>query len=122
MAQAPEWARDEKQLDDAKQYLRQGNTVDLFELVAAAALREQPINLKQFCLDLVVGMKQGKMPRAEGEFVPKQEKDQEYMRSTNMSEFLDAWILALLASKPRPQTDVERLEFHANYLASLLKP
>jgi hypothetical protein len=111
---APEWTKDEKSLEEAKEYLRNGNTVDFFEQVASALLREHPTNVAQFCLDLVTDVRAGKGPKAEGEFQPKKEEDNKYMRANKVSEFLDKWILALLAA--RPATDAERLEFHQNYL------
>ena len=116
---APEWARDEKTLDEAKDYLRQGNTIDFFELVSAAVLREHPHDLGKFCLDLVKDMRGGKLPKADGDFHPKKDEDNKYMRAVNMSEFLDSWVLALLAEAPRPATDALRLECHEKYLVSL---
>ena len=116
---APEWARDEKSLEDAKDYLRQGNTIDFFELVSAAVLREHPQELPKFALALVQDMANGKLPKADGDFHPKKDEDNKYMRAVNMSEFLDKWILAMLAQQPRPSTDTERLDFHKRYLEAL---
>lgn len=114
---APEWTKDEKALEEAKDYLRHGNTIDFFEEIAAAVLREHPASLAKYCLDLVVDKRAGKAPRAEGEFQPKREEDNKYMRSHNVSDFLDKWILALLVA--RPDTDAGRLDFHETYLRSL---
>lgn len=111
---APDWTKDEQSLEDAKNYLRQGNTVDFFETIASAVLREHPSDLPKFCVALVQDIRQGRMPKAEGEFQPKKEEDNKYMRAHNVSEFLDKWILALLGQ--RPGTDGERLEFHQKYL------
>jgi hypothetical protein len=111
---APEWTKDEKSLEEAKEYLRQGNTVDFFEQIASALLREHPTNVALFCHDLVADIRAGKPPKVEGEFQPKKEEDNKYMRANKVSEFLDKWILALLAA--RPTTDADRLEFHQNYL------
>lgn len=111
---APEWTKDEKSLDEAKEYLRQGNTVDFFEQVASAMLREHPSNLAQFSHDLVADIRAGKPPKVEGEFQPKKEEDNKYMRANKVSEFLDKWILALLNA--RPETDAARLEWHQEYL------
>lgn len=116
---APEWTKDEKSLEEAKEYLRQGNTVDFFEQVASAILREHPANIVQFCHDLVADIRAGKPPKSEGEFQPKKEEDNKYMRANKVSEFLDKWILELLSS--RPATDGERLEFHQNYLKGVLE-
>jgi hypothetical protein len=41
-------------------------------------------------------------------------EDNKYMRANKVSEFLDKWILALLAA--RPTTDAARLEFPQKYL------
>lgn len=114
---APEWTKDEKALEDAKDFLRQGSTIDFFEEVAAAILREHPANLAQFCKDLVMEKRSGKAPRQEGEFQPKREDDMKYMRSHNVSDFLDKWILALLSA--RPDSDAGRLDFHESYLRGL---
>lgn len=116
---APEWTKDEKSLEEAKEYLRQGNTVDFFEQIASALLREHPTNTVQFCHDLVADIRAGKPPKAEGEFQPKKEEDNKYMRANKVSEFLDKWILALLSS--RPATDADRLEFHQQYLKGVLE-
>lgn len=118
MTAAPEWTKDEKALEAAKEYLRQGNTVDFFEQIASALLREHPSDLPQFCEQLVRDMRANKPPRTEGEFQPKKEEDNKYMRANNVSEFLDKWILALLAA--RPPTDAARLEFHEDYLKQLV--
>ena len=119
MAAAPEWTKDEKSLEEAKDYLRQGNTVDFFEQVAASVLREHPADLPAFCAALVADAKAGKTPKAEGEFQPKKEEDNKYMRANNVSEFLDKWILELLAK--RPASDADRLQFHEDYLKSLVE-
>lgn len=111
---APEWTKDEKSLEEAKDYLRQGNTVDFFEQIASALLREHPTNVAQFAHDLVADIRAGKPPKSEGDFQPKKEEDNKYMRANKVSEFLDKWILALLVA--RPSTDAERLEFHQTYL------
>jgi hypothetical protein len=117
MSSAPEWTKDEQSLEEAKAYLRQGNTVDFFETVASALLREHPAELPKFCVGLVSDIRLGRPSRSEGEFQPKKEEDNKYMRTHNVSEFLDKWILALLAQ--RPSTDGERLEFHQHYLERL---
>jgi hypothetical protein len=117
---APEWARDEKSLEDAKDYLRQGNTIDFFELISAAVLREHPAELPRYALEVVNDMLAGRVPRPEGDFHPRKDEDNKYMRAVNMSEFLDKWVLALLGERPRPQTDKERLEFHKRYLADVV--
>jgi hypothetical protein len=83
-------------------------------------LREHPTELSKFVLALVTDMANGKLPRADGDFHPKKDEDNKYMRAVNMSEFLDKWILALLAAQPRPTTDGERLDFHKKYLESLV--
>lgn len=114
---APEWTKDEKSLEDAKDYLRQGNTVDFYEQVAAALLRDHPASLAAYCVTLVKDARAGKQAKAEGEFQPKKDEDNKYMRAHNVSEFLDKWILALIDA--RPASDAERLEFHEKYLNGL---
>lgn len=116
---APDWTKDEQSLEDAKNYLRQGNTVDFFETIASAVLREHPTDLVKYCHSIVVDIRQGRLPKAEGEFQPKKEEDNRYMRAHNVSEFLDRWILALLAV--RPGGDGDRLDFHQKYLEKLME-
>jgi hypothetical protein len=116
---APEWTKDEQSLEDAKNYLRQGNTVDFFETIASAVLREHPAELEKFCVSIVSDIRLGRLPKAEGEFQPKKEEDNKYMRARNVSEFLDRWILSLLEA--RPNGDGERLEFHQKYLEKLIE-
>jgi hypothetical protein len=115
---APEWTKDEKALEEAKEYLRKGNTVDFFEQVASTVLKNHPADLLAFCTKLVADLKAGQAPQQEGEFQPKKEEDNKYMRTHNVSEFLDKWILALLDK--RPESDADRLEFHEAYLAQLV--
>eukprot|EP00758_Cryptobia_borreli_P001528 Tbor_TRINITY_DN2318_c0_g1::TRINITY_DN2318_c0_g1_i1::g.131::m.131 len=116
---APEWSKDEQSMNEAKEYLRQGNTVEFFEKVAASILREHPQDVIVFCYELIKSMKEGNDVKKEGEFAPKEQEDNQYMRSHNVSEFLDKWILGLL--NVRPQTDEERLEFHWKYLEALVE-
>lgn len=116
---APEWTKDEQSLEEAKNYLRQGNTVDFFETIASSVLREHPADVAKFCLSIVVDIRNGRLPKAEGEFQPKKEEDNKYMRAHNVSEFLDRWILALLGA--RPNGDGERLEFHQKYLEKIIE-
>ena len=114
---APEWTKDEKSLEDAKEYLRTGNTVDFFEQVASAMLKEHPANLPAFCLELVNDMAAGKPMKSDGEFQPKKEEDNKYMRANKVSDFLDKWILELLVK--RPADDGARMAFHQQYLKDL---
>ena len=116
---APEWTKDEKSLEDAKEYLRTGNTVDFFEQVAAAVLREHPSDLPKFCLELVDDMAAGKPMKGDGEFQPKKEEDNKYMRANKVSDFLDKWVLELLAK--RPADDAGRIQFHQQFLKDLQK-
>ncbi|KEG13035.1 antigen 2 [Trypanosoma grayi] len=114
---APEWAKNEQSLDEAKDYLRQGNTVDFFELMSSSILREHPIDLAVFCLELVQKIGDGKEVTTDSEFHPKNVEDNRYMREKNVCDFLNEWILALL--KERPTTDIDRIEFHKRYLGSI---
>eukprot|EP00744_Colponema_vietnamica_P012018 GILI01016878.1.p1 GENE.GILI01016878.1~~GILI01016878.1.p1 ORF type:complete len:123 (+),score=22.49 GILI01016878.1:58-426(+) len=115
---SPDWSKDEQSLEQAKEYLRQGNTVDFFEAISASILRDQPQSLERFCFDITKGIQQGNPPKTEGEFSSKEEDGNKYMRSHNLSEFLDKWILALLSE--RPTTDEERVAFHVKYLERLV--
>ena len=114
-----EWTKDEAELEAAKDFLRQGNTVDFYEQIASAILREHPSDLSQFSLAIVSDARKGKSAKDDGEFQPKKEEDNKYMRSHNVSQFLDSWILALLSA--RPSSDADRLEFHEKYLVQLIK-
>lgn len=118
MSSSPDWSKDEQSLEQAKEYLRQGNTVDFFETISASILREQPSNLEEFCLAIVKNIQQGVQPKTEGSVGSKEEDGNKYMRSHNMSEFLDKWILALL--NERPGSDEERLAFHVKYMEKVV--
>ncbi|KAJ9440438.1 antigen 2 [Diplonema papillatum] len=51
---------DEHAVEQAKEYLRQGDTVEFFEVVASSLLKAKPANAVLHCLDLVRALKQGK--------------------------------------------------------------
>ncbi|CCW67992.1 unnamed protein product [Phytomonas sp. Hart1] len=115
---APEWTRDEHAISDAKIYLRQGSTVDFFEMIARNIIQTHPDNLPLYALSLVNDIIDGKEGSCDLELKPKKLEDNKYMRDMNVSEFLDAWVLALLCEKPT--SDAERLSFHKKYLQSLI--
>ncbi|CCW61712.1 unnamed protein product [Phytomonas sp. EM1] len=114
----PEWTRDEHSINDAKIYLRQGATVDFFEMIARNIIQNHPENLPLYALSLVNNIIEGKEEAGDIELKPKKLEDNRYMRDMNVSEFLDAWVLALLCE--RPTSDAERLTFHKRYLQSLI--
>lgn len=117
---APAWAKNEQSIDDAKNYLRNGNSVDFFELVARGILQSHPSDVLAFCLELVTNLSTpGKEVPSYTEFQPRRTEDSPYMREHNVSELLDAWVLALLEA--RPAGDVERLAFHKRYLEGLIQ-
>nr|CCC90948.1 conserved hypothetical protein [Trypanosoma congolense IL3000] len=113
----PEWAKSECTIDEAKNYLRSGNTVDFFELVTSNILREHPLDVVAFTLDLVEHCSEVNGASVPNDYSPKKVDDNRYLREKNVCEFLDEWILALL--KERPETDAARMEFHLRYLRSL---
>jgi len=115
---APEWTKDEVSIETAKDYLRQGDTVDFYEKIASSLLREHPKDVLGFCYQLVTEMRAGVAPKEEGEFQPKKEEDAKYMRANGISDFLDKWILALLEA--RPATNEDRMAYHQAYLKKLL--
>ncbi|KAH9580163.1 hypothetical protein LSM04_009438 [Trypanosoma melophagium] len=115
----PEWATTEESIEEAKEYLRQGNTVDFFELMSSSILRSHPNDIAAFCLELVQTIADGKETPTDGEYHPKKVEDNRYMREKNVCDFLNEWILALL--KERPTTDRDRIGFHKNYLEKLVE-
>ncbi|EAN88090.1 hypothetical protein C3747_89g728c [Trypanosoma cruzi] len=114
----PEWAKNEQSIDEAKSYLRQGNSVDFFELISSSVLREHPNNIAVFCLELVQKIADGKETSVYDESHKKKVEDNKYVREKNVCEFLNEWILALL--RERPTTDGDRIEFHKRYLQSVI--
>lgn len=119
MSAAPEWTRSEQSLDEAKGFLRQGGTVDFFEMIARNILQTQPIDLPAYCLGLVDNILEGVEIAVNADFQPKKVESNAYMREKNVSEFLDHWVLALL--QDRPASDAERVAFHKRYLTELVK-
>eukprot|EP01059_Diplonema_ambulator_P027566 TRINITY_DN4590_c0_g1_i1.p1 TRINITY_DN4590_c0_g1~~TRINITY_DN4590_c0_g1_i1.p1 ORF type:complete len:134 (+),score=48.07 TRINITY_DN4590_c0_g1_i1:54-455(+) len=117
---------DEHAVEQAKEYLRQGNTVEFFEKIASCLLKEQPENPVEYCLEYVKSKLDNK-DFAESGAKPGDTKndDSKYMKKHNVSDFLDKWILALIAAKSgAEEEDIERgnkkrLEFHKTYLESL---
>ncbi|RNF15491.1 antigen 2 [Trypanosoma conorhini] len=114
----PEWAQSEESIDEAKSYLRQGNSVDFFELVSSSILREHPNDIAAYCLELVRAIADGKEAPTGGGAHTKKVEDNRYVRENNICEFLNDWILALL--KERPNTDSDRVEFHKRFLESVI--
>lgn len=114
----PEWSKNEESLQQAKDYLREGNSVDFFENIAAAILRDHPKDLAAYTKGLVADALAGKAARKDADLKTKEEDDNAYMRSHNVSEFLDRWVLALLNA--RPVTDADRMAFHAQYLEQVV--
>eukprot|EP01065_Artemidia_motanka_P050650 TRINITY_DN8711_c4_g1_i1.p3 TRINITY_DN8711_c4_g1~~TRINITY_DN8711_c4_g1_i1.p3 ORF type:complete len:128 (+),score=63.04 TRINITY_DN8711_c4_g1_i1:72-455(+) len=118
---------DEGAVEAAKDYLRQGDTVEFFEKIASAILREHPQNVTEFCLQYVRKIKEKQEPSGEGAFNPKREEDNKYMKAHNVSDFLDKWILQLIAEKPGAKKhpfqggNDDRIDFHIRYLEGLLK-
>lgn len=113
----PVWTKDEQSIDSAKDYLRQGGTVDFFELISRSILQSHPSDLAEFALNMVNDIIEGKEIATDGEYHPKKLEDSEYLHERGVSQFLDKWILALLEA--RPGTDAERMGFHKQYLQSL---
>ena len=118
MSAAPDWSKNEESLQQAKDYLREGNTVDFFENIAASLLRDQPKDVAVYTKNLVAEALAGKSAKKEGDFKAKEEDDNAYMRTHNVSDFLDRWVLALLNA--RPVTDADRMAFHAKYLEQVV--
>ena len=113
----PEWTKDEQSIDAAKNYLRQGGAVDFFEMIARAIIHNHPANKVEFSLEIVNDILNGREISADSDFQPKRQEDNQYMRENQVSDFLDAWVLALL--RERPGTDLERMQFHKRYLEGL---
>lgn len=113
----PEWTKDEQSIDAAKGYLRQGGCVDFFEMIARRILQEHPLDIPGFCLEIVNDVLNGKEIPVDPEFQPRKVEENQYMRESKVSDFLDEWVLALL--RQRPTTDAERMKFHQQYLQSL---
>ncbi|AAZ11784.1 uncharacterized protein TEOVI_000634900 [Trypanosoma equiperdum] len=114
----PEWARSEHSIEEAKEYLRTGNSVDFFELVSSHILREHPLDVAAFALDLVERISKLGNTLSARDYHPKRVEDNKYLQEKNVCEFLNEWILALL--KERPDTDEARMSFHKRYLKSLV--
>ncbi|KAG8341125.1 hypothetical protein ERJ75_000717200 [Trypanosoma vivax] len=114
----PEWATSERTIEDAKEYLRQGNSVDFFELVSSHILREQPADVAVFCLELVRRLAGKEVSSLDMDSHPKKLDDNRFIRERNVCDFINEWVLALLVE--RPATDSDRMQFHERYLQSLV--
>ncbi|KAG5498589.1 hypothetical protein JKF63_02875 [Porcisia hertigi] len=114
---APEWTVDEESINAAKNYLRQGGAVDFFEMIARCILQQHPDNVAEFSLQIVNNILNGTEISPAVDFEPKRIEDGQYMRENAVSDFLDAWVLALL--RERPVSDLERMQFHKRYLEGL---
>lgn len=113
-AAPPEWTQTESSIEDAKVFLREGNTIDFFERISRAILREKPEDIENYALQLVNDALQGNDIPLNLDFQPQSEDAHNYMHEKGLSEFVDAWVLALLEA--RPPSDQERMEFHKEYL------
>ncbi|CAJ1031579.1 hypothetical protein Q4I30_005875 [Leishmania utingensis] len=114
---APEWTGTEQGIEAAKGYLRQGGIVDFYEMISRCILQDHPSDLVEFCLRIVRDIMNGTEITAGADYQPKKIEDNNYMCEKNVSAFLDAWILALLHE--RPGTELERMQFHRQYLEGL---
>ena len=119
---------DEHAVEQAKEYLRKGNTVGFYERVASQLLLRKPDNPINFCIKIVekiVDDANTEEPLAGDGANPQSEPDDKYMKKHNVSDFLDKWILALITSGPGKamsdpaDADNARLEFHQQYLKNL---
>eukprot|EP01063_Lacrimia_lanifica_P020267 TRINITY_DN27598_c0_g1_i1.p1 TRINITY_DN27598_c0_g1~~TRINITY_DN27598_c0_g1_i1.p1 ORF type:complete len:168 (+),score=70.38 TRINITY_DN27598_c0_g1_i1:68-505(+) len=129
---------DEHAVEQAKEYLRQGDTVEFFEFVATSLLNHRPPDPVHCCLHYVNRYLATLNDENGGDYVLKVEDDYKpakadatppdqdtYMKKYHVSDFVDKWILALIAEKrgahledPR-QAKKARLEFHKAYLEKL---
>eukprot|EP01064_Diplonema_japonicum_P028989 TRINITY_DN4589_c1_g1_i1.p1 TRINITY_DN4589_c1_g1~~TRINITY_DN4589_c1_g1_i1.p1 ORF type:complete len:150 (+),score=37.48 TRINITY_DN4589_c1_g1_i1:44-451(+) len=123
---------DEHAVEQAKEYLRQGDTVEFFEKIASYLLKVQPDYPVEFCLKFVEKKlsEQDAGVEAEAEEIKaanaNRNDDSKYMKKHNVSDFLDKWILALIAEKcgahesDITKANTERLQFHKRYLEKLV--
>lgn len=119
MTTAPEWTKNETTIDEAKGYLREGNTIDFFERVTRAILSEKPQEVEVYALGLIEGLMAGQDIPLNLHFIPQTPEAHAFMHERRLSEFIDAWVLALLEA--RPASDSERLEFHRSFLQSRIE-
>lgn len=118
MTSAPEWSKNESSIEEAKGYLRLGNTVDFFERVCRCILQEQPEDVEKYALELVSNVlaSGSDLPLLSSEFQPAQTTDpavQPFLNEHQVSQFIDAWVLALL--ERRPPLDGQ-MQFHKEFL------
>lgn len=117
----PEWTKTESSISEAKEYLRQGNTVDFFERLTRCILKDQPSCVPSYALKLVRDTNNGQqdIPFCILD-TPDTPEVQSFICERQVSELIDRWILALLAENPRPETNEKRMAFHVRYLEKLV--
>lgn len=117
----PEWTKTESSINAAKEYLRCGNTIDFFERITRCILAEQPRHLAPFVLNLLQELANGNDVPFDISVHPEKPEVQAYLHERQVSEFIDRWVLALLAEEPRPTSDKERMTFHLKYITRCVK-
>lgn len=117
----PEWTKTESSISEAKEYLRQGNIVDFFERITRALLKEQPSSIESFALKLVKDTIDGQAVPYYLIDTPNTPAIQAFVHERQVSDFIDRWVLELLAENPRPGTTEERMQFHLRYLEKCVK-
>ncbi|KAJ9459655.1 hypothetical protein DIPPA_16810 [Diplonema papillatum] len=117
---------DEHAVEQAKEYLRQGDTVEFFELMTSGILKKQPANPIQYCLDRVMALLNGSTDQPLDDVSKNRSEDSRYMKKHGISDFLDRWVLALIAERrgfdceDQEVANRKRLEFHREYLQRLI--
>lgn len=112
----PEWSKTESSINAVKEYLRCGNTIDFFERITRCILAEQPRHLASFVLNLLTEFSTGQDIPYNVSVHAEEPQVQAYLHERQVSEFIDRWVLALLAEEPRPASDKERMKFHLKFI------
>lgn len=115
---APKWTESPAAIEEAKNYLRQGDTISFYERISRCILKEQPADLAAYALELVNAALEGNSLPALLSFKPESEEAHTFLHEKNVSEFIDSWVLALMDE--RPPSSSERLQFHKKYLEGLI--
>eukprot|EP00754_Rhynchopus_humris_P043154 Rhum_TRINITY_DN3025_c0_g1::Rhum_TRINITY_DN3025_c0_g1_i1::g.9274::m.9274 len=124
---------DESAVEQAKDYLRQGDTIEFFEKLATRLLTHQPSDPVDYSLEYVETlMNAAPGTRLDPEAatthatpVANREEESKYTKTHRISDFLDKWVLSFVAEKRGANTadplqaKKERLEFHFQYLKKL---
>ncbi|KNH08377.1 hypothetical protein XU18_1090 [Perkinsela sp. CCAP 1560/4] len=115
---APKGLGSEAAFLSAKNCLRDGQTIEFFDVLVGAVLKNKPTDLVAFSLDFV-GKDWSQQGTWDFSSLENRSTTCEYVKLSNLKKFLNDWIHEFL--RVSPKTASQKQEFHVSYLKQLLE-